>query len=211
MTGRSRTEPAGAAPGYDDTVGWVRIDGLIAPDEAGRLAAACLACADGLADPRAGDKPHGATRRLTGLEERVPATAAVAEAIGPVVDQSLGPRWTITEIGFRWPGPGSGGQQLHADDRPRTDPDLPCAGATAIVPLVDVTPDNGATRVVPGSHRRPDLQRRSQQIDHHPDEEYLTGPAGTGFVFSRHLLHAGSTNRSDRPRPVLQISYRAGP
>lgn len=73
---------------------------------------------------------------LTGLDERLPETIAVARALGPVVDQILPAGWTVTEIGYRCPGPGTGGQQLHADDRPRLDPDPRTTGATAIVALV---------------------------------------------------------------------------
>ena len=96
---------------------------------------------------------------------------------------------------------------LHADDAPKLD-DAPSRVATAIVTLVEFTDTNGATRVVPGSHRRPDLQRRSGSLDSHPDEMTLTGPAGTAFVFDGHLLHSGTINRSDADRPALQITWR---
>ncbi len=205
---RPDRSPAGAD--YDDTVGWVKVDGLVTGDDAGRLAEACELLAEGLDDPRSGDKPHGATRRLTALEERLPRTATLVDGLAPVVDQILGTGWDVTEIAYRCPGPGTGHQQLHADDVPRLEPG-PHRGATAIVALVDFTTENGPTRVVPGSHRRPDLQRRSQQLDAHPDEIPLLGPAGTGFVFTRHLLHSGTANRSDHPRPALQISFAARP
>lgn len=194
-------------PIYDDTVGWVRVDGVVTTAQAAHLASACDALPYQITI-RSGDKPHGRTRRLTALEERLPETQKIAQSLGPVVDQLLPTGWTVTEIAFRCPGPGTGGQQLHADDLPLTDPDAPCYGATAIVALVPFTRENGATRVVPGSHRRIDLQRLSQQVDHLPDEHYLVGKAGTAFVFSRHLLHAGSPNRSERARPALQISYQ---
>ncbi len=197
-------------PLYDDEVGWVRVDGLITAEAAARIAVACERVADELIDPRSGDKPHGLTRRLTAMDERVPETLEVVDALGTIVDQVLPRGWHVTEIGYRCPGPGTGTQQLHADDRPRLDPAVPTAGATVIVALVDFTADNGATRVVPGSHRRVDQQRLSQNVEHLPGEQYLLGPAGTGFVFHRHLLHAGSANRSTTPRPGLQISFAAG-
>ena len=78
---------------------------------------------------------------------------------------------------------------------------------TAVVALCDFTPDNGATSVIPGSHRRPDLQRRSGSLEYHPDELVLTGPAGTAFVFCGHLLHRGTRNRSTASRPALQVSW----
>ncbi|MEM9650456.1 MAG: phytanoyl-CoA dioxygenase family protein [Actinomycetota bacterium] len=196
-------------PNYDDQVGWVRVPAVLPPEDAAAIAAACAEVADGLIDLRPGDKPHGATRRLTALEERVPEAAAVARLLAPVVDQILPAGWTVAEVGYRCPGPGTGGQQLHADDLPRLDPEAPPTGATAIVALVPFNDRNGSTRVVPGSHHRVDQQRRSQRVAHLPGEKHLTGAAGTAFVFSRHLLHGGSPNRSTRPRPALQITYHA--
>lgn len=198
-----------ATPSYDPVVGWVRVDGVLTAEHATELAAACAELADGLVEIRAGDKPHGATRRLTALEERLPETVAIAEALGPVIDQILPGGWLVSEIAWRCPGPGTGEQQLHADDVPRIDPTSPDTGATALVALVPFTEANGATRVVPGSHLRLDQQRQSQQLRRHPDEVHLEGDAGTAFVFTRHLLHGGSQNRSTASRPALQISYRA--
>ena len=39
-------------------------------------------------------------------------------------------------------------------------------------------------------------------------EVALTGPAGTASVFSSHLLHRGSRNRSPAPRPSVQAIWR---
>ncbi len=170
------------------------------------IVVACDGLADHLTEVRCGDKPHGATRRLTALDERLPETSAIAHALAPVVDQLLPDGWTVTEVAYRCPVPGTGGQQLHADDAPLLQPDLPASGATAIVALVPFTKENGATRVVPGSHRRVDQQRVSQKADHLPGEEYLLGKAGTAFVFSRHLsscwisqsIAGSATGTSDR-------------
>ena len=42
----------------------------------------------------------------------------------------------------------------------------------------------------------------------HPDEVLLTGDAGDAFVFSGHLLHSGTPNRSADERPALQVTWR---
>ena len=199
-----------STPVYDDAVGWVRVDGLIDEQRAAELAARCRALAEGLEDPRSGDKPNGGTRRLTALEERLPEVVEMIDGLLPVIEQILGPGHRLGEVAYRCPGPGYGGQRLHADDVPRLEPG-PHQAATALVALVAFTDDNGATRVVAGSHHRPDLQRQSGQLDDHPEAELLVGPAGTGFVFTGHLLHGGTANRSTSDRPALQVTWRSHP
>ena len=75
--------------------------------------------------------------------------------------------------------------------------------------LDDFTADNGATRVVPGSHRN-GLAAREALADQwapHPDQVLLTAPAGTVVVFNSHLWHGGTKNRSDRPRRALHSYF----
>ena len=199
-----------STPVYDDAVGWVRVESLIDDQRAAELAARCRVLAEELEDPRSGDKPSGGTRRLTAIEERLPEVVDVVDDLVPVVEQILGPDHHLSEVAYRCPGPGHGGQRLHADDVPKLEPG-PHRAATALVALVAFIGDNGATQVVPGSHHRPDLQRQSGQLESHPSAEPLLGPAGTGFVFTGHLLHGGTTNHSTSDRPALQITWRWGP
>lgn len=189
--------------------GWTSVPGLLRAEDARALADVCEAALATLGDDlRPGDKPHAGTRRLVEVTERVRRVAAVA-ADPRLVEPVRARLGTDVELGgavFRSPRPGFGEQRLHADDIPMLvlGPDR---FVTAIVALTDFTETNGATRIVPGSHRRPDLQRRSGKLDSHPDEIVLEGAAGTAFVFSGHLLHAGTRNRSNRPRPALQFSF----
>jgi ectoine hydroxylase-related dioxygenase (phytanoyl-CoA dioxygenase family) len=71
------------------------------------------------------------------------------------------------------------------------------------------TEENGATRVVPGSHRwgkRPgDVM--TDTTDQHPDEVLLLGEAGTCVVFNAHLWHGGTENKTDRPRRALHAAF----
>ncbi len=79
---------------------------------------------------------------------------------------------------------------------------------TAIVALCPIDAGNGGTRLVPGSHRRPDLQRRAEALELHPDEIVPTLAVGDALVFDGHLLHSGTQNHSDADRPALQIVWR---
>lgn len=198
-----------------EEAGWIHLPDVLTVDEAAELADKCLQRLAHLGeDARVGDKPWAGTRRLVDLVDRLPLTTERILAdptVAHAVESVLGGHVVVGEFTFRCPFPGFGEQKLHADDLPLTDVDQ-IRGLTAIVPLVDFTTENGATRLVPGSHRRPDLQRLSGNLDNHPDEILLTGRAGGMFLFSRHVLHSGTKNRSTAPRPALQISWsRTGP
>jgi ectoine hydroxylase-related dioxygenase (phytanoyl-CoA dioxygenase family) len=75
--------------------------------------------------------------------------------------------------------------------------------------LVDFTEANGATRVVPGSHRSG--QNPKDILENpwakHPDEILLTGEAGTVVVFNSHLWHAGTSNNTESPRYALHSYF----
>lgn len=198
---------------FDDAAGWLAIPAVLDTITAARIAADCdgLAAALGttvVAVP--GDKAAGGTQHLGQLLERLPAIAALLAhpALVAAVEHVLEGPGVAGDVAYRNPRPGYGGQRLHADALPQASRHSPATVVTAIVALVDFTDSNGATRVVPGSHLRPDLQRLAGGLDAHPDEIILTGPAGTAFVFSGHLLHSGTMNRSSAPRPCLQVVWR---
>jgi ectoine hydroxylase-related dioxygenase (phytanoyl-CoA dioxygenase family) len=72
--------------------------------------------------------------------------------------------------------------------------------------LDDFTNDNGATRMIPRSHawrRLPEPGNR----DTLPDEQLVTGTAGTVVVMNTHMWHAGTGNRTDRCRRALHGFY----
>lgn len=192
-----------------DRTGWIAVPGALSDSAARQLAKNCRETLAAVGeDVRVGDKQVSGTRRLVDLVERVPAVGGAVghPAVRAVVAHLLGDDFTVGGVIFRSPEPGFGEQRFHADAVPLLTPG-PWQVVTAIVALCDFTSDNGATAVIPGSHHRPDLQRRSGTLDDHPDELILTGPAGTAFVFCGHLLHRGTRNRSTAPRPAIQVSW----
>jgi len=75
--------------------------------------------------------------------------------------------------------------------------------------LDDFTTENGATRMVPGSHR---WKQRPQDVladplAAHPDEVLLTGPAGSIAIMNAHLWHGGTANRTPQPRLAMHAFY----
>ena len=114
-------------------------------------------------------------------------------------------------------GPGSDEQWLHRDeavwsDVPRPHPELQLA---TVIAFVDFTRDNGATRVVPGSHRWPDrlLTPAEQIMRERPAPEqiaYAEMPAGSAVVYTGGTIHAGGSNITDVPRRGAHLSYCLG-
>lgn len=195
---------------YQDELGWARIDDFLSPERAQSIARSCLETLAGPDDQlRPADKPHGGTLRLVDVSERIAEAGDIPDLLAPIVSQILPTAYRLRELTFRCPQPGFGDQRLHADGLPRlSEAENDCA--TAIVALGRFSEKNGATRLVPGSHRRPDLQRQAGQLDSHPEEIRLIGPAGTCFVFCGHVLHSGTKNLSSEPRPALQAVFRTG-
>jgi ectoine hydroxylase-related dioxygenase (phytanoyl-CoA dioxygenase family) len=114
-------------------------------------------------------------------------------------------------------GPGSDEQLLHRDelvwsDMPRPGPELQLA---TVIAFVDFTRENGATRVVPGSHRWPDrnLTPIEQVMQTHPSDEqiaYAEMPAGSAVVYLGGTIHGGGANSTDVPRRGAHLSYCLG-
>ena len=114
----------------------------------------------------------------------------------------------LSSLNFRAARPGHGRQSLHAD----WGGPVPAGGyqvCNSIWLLDDFTASNGATRVVPGSHRfgRAAREALDDPSADHPDEVRLIAPAGTVVVFNSHLWHGGTENRSDRPRRALHSYF----
>jgi ectoine hydroxylase-related dioxygenase (phytanoyl-CoA dioxygenase family) len=104
--------------------------------------------------------------------------------------------------------PSRGRQGLHVDWGSAVAPD-DYQICNSIWMLDDFTEDNGATRIVPGSHRWGRLPQddMSDPRDPHPDEILVLGEAGTAVVFNSHLWHGGTQNRTNRPRRALHSAF----
>lgn len=114
----------------------------------------------------------------------------------------------LSSLNYRAALPGKGLQHLHADWSGPTPPGefFVC---NSIWLLDDFTPENGATRVVPGSHNSGKTPR--DEMDDpaatHPREVILTAPVGTVVIFNSHTWHGGTLNRTDKPRRALHSYY----
>jgi ectoine hydroxylase-related dioxygenase (phytanoyl-CoA dioxygenase family) len=150
------------------------------------------------------------TRRMFNLLARDPLFAAVPvhAAVLPVVEGVLDQECQLSSLTAVAIDPGQAAQPFHADDGsiPIPRPHIPLA-CPAIWALTDFTIDNGATRVVPGSHRFDRIPRRHEQPD---DVVRAVMPAGSVLVYHGSLWHAGGANDSDGRRRGIVANYCAG-
>ncbi|MCD9624536.1 phytanoyl-CoA dioxygenase family protein [Rhabdothermincola salaria] len=150
------------------------------------------------------------TRRLFNLLARDPAFARVP-VFEPVLDVASGvldEGLLVSSMTAIEMNPGQAPQPFHADDGsiPLPRPHVPIT-CVAIWALTDFTEENGATRLVPGSHRADRIPRKGEQ----PDELVeATMPAGSVLVYNGSVWHGGGENRSDARRMGLVSNYCAG-
>ncbi len=150
------------------------------------------------------------TRHLNDLVNRDPVFegAYTHPRVLAAVHHILRDAFRVSQIGGRDPLPGYGQQGLHADWTARSKGE-PFRIVTAIWLLDDFTGENGATRVVPGTHQLLTQPPKSfaDPASRHPDQRIIVAKAGSVLVFNGHLWHSGTANKSIRSRRVLQCSF----
>lgn len=128
---------------------------------------------------------------------------AVHPLLLTALDHALGEHYQFSAPVALQIGPGEAAQVLHRDEDvyplPRPHPPVVVNSMWA---LSEFTEANGATRLVPGSHRWAD-DRRPREDEAVP----ATMPAGSVLVYLGGLWHGGGANTTDRPRPGLLLEY----
>lgn len=135
--------------------------------------------------------------------ERVAEHAAVLPLVEAVLDRGC----LVSSLSSIAIGPGETAQPLHADDQliPLPRPHVPIVCNTMWA-LTDFTADNGATRVLPGSHNLAGLPEPFADLPCiHAEMK-----RGSVLVFNGSLWHGGGANRTDAPRVGIAMNYCAG-
>ena len=135
--------------------------------------------------------------------------AIMLPAMLDCVRHVLGPGIKLSSLNARSADPGAEvGQPLHVDMGAIPD-DRGFWVCNTVWMLDDFTSENGATRMVPGSHKwgtRPQ-DVLSDPLAPHPDEVLLLGRAGGIAVMNAHLWHGGTANRTPAPRLAMHAFY----
>jgi ectoine hydroxylase-related dioxygenase (phytanoyl-CoA dioxygenase family) len=146
------------------------------------------------------------TKRVYALFAKTRAfdAAAIHPLVLGVLDRVLGEYQLSAPTGIQI-GPGERAQVLHRDQSVYPLPaDYPAVVVNTMWALDDFSVANGATRVVPGSHRWVD--RAPTDAD---EVVTATMPAGSVNFYLGRLYHGGGANTTDRPRLGVILEYVA--
>jgi ectoine hydroxylase-related dioxygenase (phytanoyl-CoA dioxygenase family) len=125
----------------------------------------------------------------------------------PVVEAVLDAGCLVSSLSSIAICPGETAQPIHADDQviPLGKPHAPTVCNTMWA-LTDFTEENGATRLIPGTHKADSNPNYGQPYDSIPAEM----AKGSVLVWHGSLWHGGGANNSDRRRVGIAMNYCAG-
>ena len=106
---------------------------------------------------------------------------------------------------------GGGHQPLHSDWKFERGPVNSAHSCNSLWAIDDLTADNGAPRLVPGSNLIPGPPQDYLEDPEgpHPDEIIAEVPAGSVVMINAHTWHGGTKNTSGKRRRVLHSYYTA--
>lgn len=185
---------------------------LVIPDviDSAWLKQLCTVFEDLAQEERTAGRREGGTRHLPALELK--GELFYGLLTHPTL---LAAAWHVLKCPVRTGGvdgrdplPGHGLQGIHRDAPPRA-PGSPFSILNSLWLLDDYTAENGATRVVPGSHL---VTEKTPKIAGDPEKSFpgemlIRAKAGSVLLFNGHTLHGGTRNRSSRSRRVLRCAY----
>jgi ectoine hydroxylase-related dioxygenase (phytanoyl-CoA dioxygenase family) len=138
------------------------------------------------------------------LYERIPVHEDVLSLVQEVLDKGC----LVSSLSAIAIGPGEVAQPIHADDMlmPLEKPHVPVVCNTMWA-LTDFTEENGATRLLPGTHRAPGNPELGKAYE---GSVAAVMPKGSILVFDGSIWHGGGANRTSERRVGIAMNYCAG-
>ena len=151
------------------------------------------------------------TKRFNNLFMRAPTTRRMV--LHPVLlgaaDHILLPwcaRYHVTYTGVMHLMPGETAQALHRDGffYPIRNPG-PVTQQGSLWAVTDFTAENGATRIIPGSHLwEEERQPKANEV------VAAEMPAGSAIIYAHNIIHGGGANTTDIPRTAVALNFSLG-
>lgn len=183
--------------------GYVVLENLIGPDDCERIRQAVTP----LLDQTGRNAFEGErTQRVYSVLSKTRACDRLVDhpRVLALLDRLFLPNYLLSQLQVININPGEAAQLLHPDDAiyPLPRPRAPL-GAATVWAIDAFTEDNGATVVLPGSHRWDDLRRPSA----HDIQRQAVMPPGSCVFFLGTLWHGGGANRSSQARLAVTAQY----
>jgi|TARA_B100000686_G_scaffold342943_1_gene422923 hypothetical protein len=195
-----------------DEVGCVALPGFCDPATTRRIATRLEELFESEGEAAGSEfKPEAGCRRLANLADKddLFRQLMVRDDLLAYAGHVLGPHFKLSSLNARSINPGcQRTQPLHADMSAVPD-ERGFWVFNSLWMLDDFTADNGTVRYVPGTHHSGQLPAdalENPEADH-PDQELVTGQAGTVLLMNAHLWHGGLPNRTGQPRRALHIFF----
>ncbi|RSM50469.1 phytanoyl-CoA dioxygenase [Actinoplanes sp. ATCC 53533] len=183
--------------------GYLVLEGLLSPEECEEIRAAVTPL---LARTGRNAFEGHRTQRVYSVLNKTRACDRLVDhpRVLALLDRLFLPNYLLSMLQVININPGETAQLLHPDDafypvpRPR-----PALGAATIWAIDEFTETNGATVVLPGSHRWDDARRPTDG----DERRAAVMPAGSCVLFTGTLWHGGGANRSHGDRLALTAQY----
>lgn len=188
-----------------DVYGFTAVERVLTDDQIASMRETLMRLADEVGEERGGE---GSCRHVSNLPTLDPIFFPVIDhpRILPILERFLEKSLILGSLNSRIVRPGDGDQGFHSD--------IPAEMLNMASPVMmntvwmldDFSPENGGTRVVPGTHK--------SGLGHPPpgvDVKYYvqpSAPAGSVLVFNGQCWHAGGANRGNANRHALFAHYR---
>lgn len=126
------------------------------------------------------------------------------------IEAVLGNSYKLSSLNYRAAKPGHGLQKLHVDFG-NTVAEGGYKVCNTIWLLDDFVENNGATRIVPGTHKSKILPQDALDDPNlpHPEEIKIIAPAGSVFIFNSHVWHGGTMNHTQKYRRSIHSYFCA--
>ena len=188
-----------------DVYGFTVVERVLTSEQSESMRSVLMRLNDEVGEERGGE---GSCRHVSNLPTLDPIFFPVIDhpRILPILEHYLEPTLILGSLNSRIVRPGDGDQGFHSD--------IPAEMLNMASPVMmntvwmldDFSPENGGTRVVPGTHKS-GLGHPSQGVE---VKYYVqpAAPAGSVLVFNGQCWHGGGANHGSANRHALFAHYR---